>query len=186
MAGAVPFEPPLEVCINVSARQFAHPDLLLEVAGMLGESGLDPASLVLEITESAVMEDAERNVATLHELRTLGVQLAVDDFGTGYSSLSYLHRFPVDVLKIDRSFVDGLGRESEDTAIVRSVIGPAHSLRLQVVAEAVETQEQVASLRALGCRHAQGYLFSKPLPSEEVSALLQSAALPPLPEGLAL
>ncbi len=149
-----PSDPPLEMGVNVSARQFAHPELVAEVSGVLEETGLNPRSLVLEITESAVMGDAERNVATLQELKNLGVNLAVDDFGTGYSSLSYLHRFPVDMLKIDRSFVDGLGQESEDTAIVRSVIGLAHALRLQVVAEGVETDEQAQELRALGCRLA--------------------------------
>jgi EAL domain-containing protein (putative c-di-GMP-specific phosphodiesterase class I) len=167
----------LEMCVNVSARQFVHPELVAEVAGVLQETGLDPRCLVLEITESTMMDDAERNAATLRDLTDLGVRLAIDDFGTGYSSLAYLHRFPVDVLKIDRSFVDGLGRESEDTAIVRAVIGLARSLRLEVVAEGVETAEQSARLRALGCRYAQGYLFSEPLRSEEVEALLRSASL---------
>jgi len=170
--GRHPSDPLLEMCVNVSARQFAHPGLVSEVADVLQDTGLDPRSLVLEITESAVMEDAERNVATFLELKSLGVRLAIDDFGTGYSSLAYLHRFPVDMLKIDRSFVDGLGRESEDTAIVRTVIGLANALHLQVVAEGVETQDQAARLSALGCKLAQGFLFSKPLPSEGVDALL--------------
>ncbi len=164
---------PLEVSVNVSARQFGHPGLVGEVARVLEETGLDPKGLMLEITESVVMEDAESNVATLRELKDLGVRLAIDDFGTGYSSLSYLHRFPVDALKIDRSFVDGLGEESEDTTIVRSVISLAHALRLEVIAEGVENAEQVERLQALGCRLGQGYIFSRPLPSQELCALLE-------------
>jgi EAL domain-containing protein (putative c-di-GMP-specific phosphodiesterase class I) len=160
------------VCVNVSAQQVAHPDLVADVAGVLEQTGLRPASLVLEITESAVMEDAERNVATLYALKELGVRLAIDDFGTGYSSLSYLHRFPVDALKIDRGFVDGLGHDSEDTAIVRSVIGLARSLGLLVVAEGVETEKQIERLRALGCEVGQGYYFAEPLTAHEMGALL--------------
>ncbi len=127
---------------------------------------------MLEITENTVMEDAESNIATLRELKGLGVRLAIDDFGTGYSSLSYLRRFPVDVLKIDRSFVDGLGEESDDTVIVAAVIGLARSLRLEVIAEGVETTEQVEQLRALGCNLGQGYHFYKALPSKDMGALL--------------
>ncbi len=163
---------PLEVSVNVSARQFGHPGLVGEVARVLEETGLEPKGLLLEITESVVMGDAESNAATLRELKELGVRLAIDDFGTGYSSLSYLHRFPVDALKIDRSFVDGLGRESEDMAIVRAVIALAHSLRLEVIAEGVETQEQAKRLQALGCQIAQGYFFSQPLPPDGVEERL--------------
>ncbi|MDP9350018.1 MAG: EAL domain-containing protein, partial [Chloroflexota bacterium] len=165
-------DPEFDVCVNVAPRQFAHPGLVQEVTGVLEETGLGPKVLLLEITESAVMGDAESNAATLHELKDLGVRLAIDDFGTGYSSLSYLHRFPVDYLKIDRSFVDGLGRESDDTAIVRAVIGLAHSLRLEVIAEGVESAEQVELLRSLGCRFAQGYYFARPMTSDAVGALL--------------
>ena len=162
----------LEVCVNLSARHFQHPGLVAEVAEALDATGLNPRSLTLEITERAVMADAAANVATLHELKGLGVHLAVDDFGTGHSSLSCLHRFPVDILKIDRSFIDGLGRELEDTVIVRSVIGLGQSLGLVVVAEGVETPEQLAQLIALGCQHGQGYYYSRPIPSAEVDALL--------------
>ncbi len=161
-----------EVCVNVSPRHFQHPDLVGEVLATLEETRLDPRSLMLEITENTVMEDAESNIATLRELKGLGVRLAIDDFGTGYSSLSYLRRFPVDVLKIDRSFVDGLGEESDDTVIVAAVIGLARSLRLEVIAEGVETTEQVEQLRALGCNLGQGYHFYKALPSKDMGALL--------------
>jgi EAL domain-containing protein (putative c-di-GMP-specific phosphodiesterase class I) len=158
--------------VNLSGRHLQHPDLVGEVARALTDAGLDGRGLLLEITESVAMEDAERTVTTLQELKGLGVRLAIDDFGTGYSSLSYLHRFPVDVLKIDRSFVDGLGRESEDTAIVRAVIGLAAALRLRVVAEGVETGEQAEALRSLGCELGQGYLYARPLPAEGIEELL--------------
>ncbi len=152
---------------------------------MLDASGLAPGALTLEITESALMADAESNVVTLAELKTLGVRLAVDDFGTGYSSLTYLSRFPVDFLKIDRSFVDGLGQESDDTAIVHSVISLAHSLRLEVIAEGVESGDQSERLRALGCRYGQGYHFSRPLTAEAMGPLLRYPApfLPASREG---
>ncbi len=124
------------------------------------------------------MADAPSNIATLRDLKRLGVQLAIDDFGTGYSSLSYLNRFPVDVLKIDHSFVDGLGHESEDTVIVSAIISLARALRLAVIAEGVETAGQVARLRALGCVLGQGYYFSQPLPNTDISVLLAGGRLP--------
>lgn len=167
-----PSAPPPEMSVNVSARQFGHPELIEEVGRALHDTGLNPRNLVLEITESAVMDNAESSVATLLELKDLGVLVAIDDFGTGYSSLSYLRRFPVDVIKIDRSFVDGLGLDSDDTAIVRAVIGLAHALRLEVVAEGVETDTQRMRLQALGCGMGQGFFFSKPLPVEEINTLL--------------
>ncbi|MDP9351864.1 MAG: EAL domain-containing protein, partial [Chloroflexota bacterium] len=161
-----------EMCVNVSARQFGHPELIEHVGEALRETGLNPRKLVLEITESAVMDNAESSVATLLKLKRLGVQVAIDDFGTGYSSLSYLRRFPVDVVKIDRSFVDGLGLDPDDTAIVRAVTGLADALHLHVVAEGVETDAQRRQLQALGCTMGQGYYFSGPLPSEEIDTLL--------------
>ena len=138
----------------------------------MGESGLDPRSLVLEITESAVMEDAGANAETLRELKALGVKIAVDDFGTGYSSLAYLKRFPVDFLKIDRSFVSGLGEDPDDEGIVSSVVNLARTLRLEAVAEGVETEEQRTLLRGMDCELAQGFYFSEPSTAEAASALL--------------
>jgi diguanylate cyclase len=123
----------------------------------LQATGLEPSTLELEITESVVMQDAEATDATLHALKAIGVRLAIDDFGTGYSSLSYLKRFPVDTLKIDRSFVDGLGHDSQDTAIVHSVAALARALDLSVTGEGVETQAQHTLLRQLGCQHSQGF-----------------------------
>jgi EAL domain-containing protein (putative c-di-GMP-specific phosphodiesterase class I) len=169
---------PLKMSVNISARQFQRPDeLVREVAQVFEETGLAPGSLVLEITESMIMEEAERNVDVLERLRGLGVQVAVDDFGTGYSSLAYLKRFPVDMLKVDKSFVDGLGENLEDTAIVKAVINLAHALGLRTVAEGVETTGQLDQLRALGCELGQGYYFSRPLPARKASALPASFGL---------
>jgi diguanylate cyclase (GGDEF)-like protein/PAS domain S-box-containing protein len=154
---------PLVVSVNLSARQFQHPRLAAEIAETLFHTGLDPAHLKLEITESVMMQDAKATIGTLWELKELGIQLAVDDFGTGYSSLAYLKRFPIDILKIDRSFVDRLGRDPEDTAIVRAVITLAKTLNLAVTGEGIETIEQVLQLQALGCERGQGYYFAKPL-----------------------
>jgi EAL domain-containing protein (putative c-di-GMP-specific phosphodiesterase class I) len=163
---------PLTVSVNLSARQFQHPGLVDDIARVLDETGVDPRCLKLEITESVVMAHAETTVATLHRLKALGVQLAIDDFGTGYSSLSYLKRFPVDTLKIDRSFVDRLGYSTQDEAIVQSVVALAQTLKLSLTAEGIETEQQLAKLRTLGCDRGQGYYFARPLPANEVTALL--------------
>ena len=172
----------LTVSVNLSGRQIAQPDLVSVVSNVLTDTGLPPSALVLEITESVLMSDAEYAIGVLRALKDLGVRLSVDDFGTGYSSLSYLKRFPVDVLKIDRSFVDGLGTEGEDTAIVRATIGLAKSLGLETVGEGAETTTQVDALRALGCDKAQGYLFSRPQPAPDLTdTLLRPRS--PLPEG---
>jgi EAL domain-containing protein (putative c-di-GMP-specific phosphodiesterase class I) len=135
---------------------------------------VDPDSVWLAITESTLMRDAESAIGTLRALRALGVHLSVDDFGTGYSSLSYLKRFPVEALKVDRSFVDGLGRESGDSAIVTAVITLAHALGLRAVAEGVETDIQLRELHVLGCDMAQGYLISHPKPASQLEHLITS------------
>jgi diguanylate cyclase (GGDEF)-like protein len=158
--------------VNLSARQFQRPELLADIRRALGSARLDPRRLKLEITESVVMADAETTVETLHALKALGIGLAIDDFGTGYSSLAYLKKFPVDTLKVDRSFVDGLGEDPQDTAIVQSVVALARALGLSVTAEGVETEVQYQRLRELGCERAQGYLFAHPCPAAEISALL--------------
>jgi diguanylate cyclase (GGDEF)-like protein len=175
-----PNRPPLTVSVNLSVRQFQHPALVDEVAEALRETALPPGCLSLEITESMMMEAAEATSVILRDLKALGVRLAIDDFGTGYSSLGYLKRFPVDTLKIDRTFVAGLGQDPEDTAIVHAVIRLAHTLGLAVTAEGVETAAQRDDLRATGCELGQGYYFAKPLPPESLEALLTVA-----PEGLA-
>jgi EAL domain-containing protein (putative c-di-GMP-specific phosphodiesterase class I) len=162
----------LHVSVNLSACQFADDDLVELVAEALRASGLDPDALWLEITETAVMDDVEVTVRTLAALRELGVHLSIDDFGTGYSSLSYLKRFPVDVLKIDRSFVDGMGCDGEDDAIVTAVVRMAQALGKSVVAEGIENERQLAGLRELGCQSGQGFYFSRPLPPDAVRAWL--------------
>jgi diguanylate cyclase (GGDEF)-like protein len=159
------------VSVNLSALQLNRSDLVDTVDRALKDSGLNPDRLWLEITESVLMEDADTAVAALERLRGLGVHLCVDDFGTGYSSLAYLRRFPVDALKVDRSFVAGLGKDPEDSAIVEAVVSMAHSLRLSVVAEGVETDEQLARLRDLGCELAQGFYFAAPVPPSALEPL---------------
>jgi diguanylate cyclase (GGDEF)-like protein len=154
--------------VNLSARQLAHPRLLPMVEAAIERSGADPATISLEITESALMEDVEASALVLQELKDLGLQIFVDDFGTGYSSLSYLQRFPVDGLKVDRSFVAGVHRDDEGAAIVRAVVTLAHSLGLVAIAEGVETEQQLEALRDLDCEIGQGYLFSRPVPPEQV------------------
>ena len=167
-----PDERPLDVSVNLSARQVAHRDLAASIAEILARTGLDPARLRLEITESALVEESATAIATLEALSKIGVGLVLDDFGTGYSSLAYLNRFPFDALKIDRSFVDALGVEQERTAIVEAIIGMARALSLDVIAEGVENEAQLSELRRLGCDYAQGHLFSRALPAEKISALL--------------
>jgi len=156
----------LTMSVNLSPRQLAEAALPDRVADVLRRTGVRPDAIWLEITENTLMRDAESTTTALGALRALGVHLAVDDFGTGYSSMTYLKRFPVEALKVDRSFVDGLGRDPEDSAICTAVISLAHALGLRAVAEGVETPEQLAELRTLGCEMAQGYLFGKPEPAE--------------------
>ena len=157
---------PLLISVNVSPRQFAQPGLIREVRSVLGESGLPPERLVIEITESTVMADAASAERAMNELKDIGVKIAIDDFGTGYSSLSYLSRFPVDRLKIDQSFVRNIGTSPNADAIVTAIISMASSLGLETVAEGVETEGERQYLEEHGCREAQGYLFSRPLPLE--------------------
>ncbi len=161
-----PSDPPLTIGINLSARQLQDPDLIGLVSRVLADSGLDPRSLKFEITESVVMQDAPSTLATLHTLRELGIRLAIDDFGTGYSSLGYLKRFPIDTLKIDRSFVEGIVTDPEDAAIVQAVISVAKSLGLSVTAEGIETEAQLRRLKELGCDRGQGFYFGQPLAAE--------------------
>ena len=159
----LPSDPPLVISVNLSVRQFSQPDLVERVAAILRETCLDPKNLKLEITESAVMENVEAATELLHNLRSLGLRISMDDFGTGYSSLSHLRRFPIDTLKIDRSFVTQMADDEENAEIVRTIIGLAQNLGMDVVAEGVETPAQVLTLKALGCEYGQGYFYSKPL-----------------------
>jgi EAL domain-containing protein (putative c-di-GMP-specific phosphodiesterase class I) len=163
---------PPRISVNLSARQLAQPDLVETVAAVLEETGTDPADLCLEITETVVLEDTERSRAALRALKDHGVRIAIDDFGTGWASLSLLKRLPVDFIKVDRSFVSGLGRDPEDEPIVSAVLGLADALGLTTIAEGVETADQLARLRRLGCRYAQGFFFGRPVPADEVEGLL--------------
>lgn len=174
----------LIISVNLSSKHFTQPDLVETVKHTLQETGLDPRCLKLEITESAVMDNAEDAASTLQALRQIGVQLSIDDFGTGYSSLSYLHRFPIDTLKIDRSFVMRMGAKGENSEIVKTINTLAQNLGLNVIAEGVETIEQLETLRTLGCSYGQGYFFAKPLPLEEIDELMR-ARTNWLPEGIA-
>jgi EAL domain-containing protein (putative c-di-GMP-specific phosphodiesterase class I) len=167
-----PGDPPLTMYVNLSSKQFRHNDLIQDVSRALRETGLDSRSLCLEITESAMMEDARYTNTTLRELKSSGVKLAIDDFGIGYSSMNHLKRFPVDYVKIDPSFVAGLGERSEDEVVAWSMIRLAKGLGMEAIAEGVETAEQIARLEEMGCEMAQGYYVSEPLPSEAVSAHL--------------
>jgi diguanylate cyclase (GGDEF)-like protein/PAS domain S-box-containing protein len=173
------------VAVNISARQFREPTLLGTVERALAESGIDPSTLELEITETVAMEDVELTMTTLARFRSYGLTIAIDDFGTGHSSLSYLKRFPIDALKIDRGFVADLPDKFEDAAIVSSVIQLANGLGMRVVAEGVETLEQLEFLREAGCREVQGFYFSHPVSLDEVEKLVSGkSALPaPAPVG---
>jgi|tagenome__1003787_1003787.scaffolds.fasta_scaffold20981420_2 diguanylate cyclase (GGDEF)-like protein/PAS domain S-box-containing protein len=183
-----PTRPPMTVSVNLSARELDEPGLVDSVRSALADSGLDPAHLVLEITESLLLVDLPRTVRTLAELRALGLRLAVDDFGTGYSSLSYLENLPVDILKIDKSFVDRIGEAVPDSldpaagrnpVMVSAISQLGHALDLQLVAEGIEQAEQVTTLRGLDCQYGQGYYFARPLTSDDLTDLLRQQATEP-------
>jgi diguanylate cyclase (GGDEF)-like protein/PAS domain S-box-containing protein len=167
----------LQLAVNVSARQFQDYDVAELVKDILRDTGVLAQNLEIELTESAVMSDAESSIVTLERLAALGVQIAIDDFGTGYSSLSYLKRLPLDVLKIDQSFVRDISSDPNDAAIVRAIITLARSLGIKVIAEGVENEAQLAFLNAYGCNYAQGYLFGKPLTAAQVVRLIATGAL---------
>jgi diguanylate cyclase (GGDEF)-like protein/PAS domain S-box-containing protein len=173
---------PVPVSVNVSARQIVDADFVADVRSALAAAGLAAEHLTLELTESILILDSERTDLVVAALKGLGVRLAIDDFGTGHSSLSYARRFPVDELKIDRSFIDGLGRSREDAAIVTAAIAFARALRLDVTAEGVETPDQAIRLRALGCDRAQGYLFARPMDEAALAAILREGGLSALNE----
>jgi EAL domain-containing protein (putative c-di-GMP-specific phosphodiesterase class I) len=168
---------PLRVAVNLSAVQFRQSNLLQTIHAALSGSGLPPELLELELTETAVMTNAENSVEILQQLSRMGVLISVDDFGTGYSSMSYLRRFPIDKLKIDSSFIQGLGPDTENAHIVQAVISLAHSLKMKVIAEGVEAPEQLEQLRRLGCDQCQGYLFSAPANAASFDAILGRRAI---------
>jgi EAL domain-containing protein (putative c-di-GMP-specific phosphodiesterase class I) len=174
---------PVAMAVNLSPRQFADEHLLHDIDEALAASGMSPVLLQLEVTESMVMRNVARAVRVLHAVQDRGIRLAIDDFGTGYSSMSLMKQFPIDTIKIDRSFVRDLPRDSEDQAIAQAIISMGKALGMTVVAEGVETAEQHAFLRSHACDEMQGFLFSRPLPPRELAELLQSTpvlASPPL------
>ncbi len=179
-----PADPALTLNVNIAPKQFAQPDLASQIGKILLETGLDPSAVNLEITETIAMADAGRSAAVLSELKALGVRLDIDDFGTGYSSLSRLQHFPVDRLKIDRSFISRIDTDIETREIIRIIIMLAHGLGLKVVAEGVETQVQADILKELDCELAQGYLYSRPVPSSAIDKLLTHSRTPELPGRL--
>jgi diguanylate cyclase len=167
--------PPLRVSVNLSASQFRDSGLVESIRGALDDAGLEARFLEVELTESAVMSDPEKSIAILEQLSAMGVLVSVDDFGTGYSSMSYLRRFPIDKLKIDRVFIDEIVNRPEDASIVRAIVSLAHSLRLKVVAEGVETPAQLEFLKTAGCDEYQGYHFSRPLPAADFERLIRES-----------
>ena len=169
--------PPITISINLSPVDFRRPDLLNLINDVLTSTEVDPSQLELEITEGMMMHEVDEIVERLEELRRRGLSLAIDDFGTGYSSMSYLKRFPVDILKIDQSFMSGIPQHREDVSITMAIIRMAHSLGLRVVAEGVETEEQLDFLRRRNCDEAQGYLFSRPLGADEFAAFIRDRLL---------
>jgi EAL domain-containing protein (putative c-di-GMP-specific phosphodiesterase class I) len=162
--------------VNVSGRQLQDPNFVDDVSSALTDSRFPPECLILEITESVLMANMTTSVDRLHELKTLGVRIAIDDFGTGYCNLSYLQKFPVDMLKIDKSFITNVARNDGDAVLASSIVGLATNLRLHTVAEGVENAEQRAQLIALGCGFGQGFLFAKPVAPHVISALFRAAA----------
>jgi EAL domain-containing protein (putative c-di-GMP-specific phosphodiesterase class I) len=173
--------PDLRIAVNLSSRQFLKPNFVGTIAGIIDEAGVDAKTLILEITESLLLQRSENNMSMLTQLCDMGVELSIDDFGTGYSSLAYLQRFPLRSLKIDRSFVSGIAENPGDTALVTAVIAMAHSLHLEVLAEGVETEQQEAFLKSHGCFAAQGFYYSAAVPADAFTELLrkQSAGAAP-------
>jgi EAL domain-containing protein (putative c-di-GMP-specific phosphodiesterase class I) len=167
-----PEQPPIRVSVNLSARQFQQPDLVARVAQVIAETGIEARTLVLELTETLLLRDTEAMLARIRALKSLGVQLAIDDFGTGYSSLSYLKRLPVDILKVDKSFIDPIAANPTDNAVLQAIVRLGHTLELQTVAEGVEAVQQSEHLRDLGCHYGQGYFYSKPARADDIDELL--------------
>ena len=177
---------PVQVAVNISARQFTDGDLVQDVRDALDESGIPAHLLELELTESSLMDNTDRTIDTLTRLKAMGLTITIDDFGTGYSSLAYLRRFPIDKLKIDIAFIRDITTSADDATIALAIITMAHSLKLTVIAEGVETIEQLAYLRRHRCDQIQGYVFSRPLPAPEMEWMLLDRGRAPTPLEAAL
>jgi EAL domain-containing protein (putative c-di-GMP-specific phosphodiesterase class I) len=169
-----PVEPSLRMSMNVSSKQFLQPGFVDKVGAVLRETGLSRGSLAIEITESVLMEHPETAVAMMQKLRAMGVHIHIDDFGTGYSSLSYLHNFPVDALKIDRSFIAKMAGSKDNHEIVKTIVALAQNLKLDVIAEGVEQQQQLSTIRDLDCQYCQGFFFSRPLAPEAIESWISA------------
>jgi EAL domain-containing protein (putative c-di-GMP-specific phosphodiesterase class I) len=169
-----PMQPPLTMSINISGKQFGQLDLADRVADVIGESGIDAHTLALEITESMIMDNVDTAVITMNRFRDMGIQIHLDDFGTGYSSLSYLHRFPINALKIDRSFINKLSVDGENKEVIMSIISLAKSLNFDVIAEGVEMDHQLLKIQELNCQYGQGFLFSEPMDRGEIDAWVKA------------
>ena len=167
----------LTISVNLSPKQFLHPSLVRDVQNVLLETGVDPALMILEITESCTMGAPEHAVRVLSQLKALGLKLSVDDFGTGYSSLSYLHQFPVDILKVDRTFIKGLPKDADSRQITKTILALARGMELKAIAEGVETPEQFMELKRMGCDFVQGFLFSQPVTLPDAAALVRASRL---------
>jgi EAL domain-containing protein (putative c-di-GMP-specific phosphodiesterase class I) len=177
-----PKEPALTMSVNISARQLQHQAFIEEVRAVLRSSGLHPSGLIIEITETAMMQDADMAIIRLNQLKDIGVKLAIDDFGTGYSSLNYLRRFPVDILKVDKSFIDEVSMGGEQSALTASIIKLADTLQLMPVAEGIEREDQLNRLLELQCTLGQGFYFAEPLDIEAIHSLVEAASLK-MPSG---
>jgi len=173
-----PAQPPLTMSINISSKQFTQQDLVGKLSGFLTETGVDPHTLALEITESMIMENVDAAVKTMNQLRDMGIHLHIDDFGTGHSSLSYLHRFPVDALKIDRSFINRLSADGPNREIITSIVSLANSLHCDVIAEGVEMEHQLSKVRELHCGYGQGFLFARPMAFNDIDAWMRGQKYP--------
>ncbi|MGH2752167.1 MAG: putative bifunctional diguanylate cyclase/phosphodiesterase [Actinomycetota bacterium] len=174
-------DPEISLNVNVSPKQFQHPGMVEDVANALWDSGIDPSILTIEITESVLIHDAEAAIEKLSRIKDFGVRVAVDDFGTGYSSLGYLSKFPIDILKIDKTFIEGVGRGSEEDAIAQAIIKLGGSLGLEVVAEGIEQPEQIDALQLLRCDRGQGFYFSRPVDADAMGEILATGQVPPPP-----
>jgi EAL domain-containing protein (putative c-di-GMP-specific phosphodiesterase class I) len=168
-----PAEHPLTMSINISGKQFSQKDLVDKLAGFLQETGVDPQCLALEITETMIMENVDAAVETMTQLRDMGIHLHIDDFGTGHSSLSYLHRFPVNALKIDRSFIKKLAADGSNKEIILSIISLAKSMNVDVIAEGVEMEHQLSKIKEMHCGYGQGFFFARPMSSEDIDEWLK-------------
>jgi EAL domain-containing protein (putative c-di-GMP-specific phosphodiesterase class I) len=172
-----PKQPPLKMSVNISGKQFSQRDLADRVSAIVEESGIDAHTLALEITESMIMENVDAAIETMHRLRSMGIQIHIDDFGTGYSSLSYLHRFPIDAIKIDRTFINKLSADGKNKEIIQSILSLASGMHFDVIAEGVEMNHQLVNMQNMQCQFGQGFLISMPMDPTAIDAWVKAEKL---------